>query len=356
MGYQINGKDITNLCEVAWGSGDSRTKSDFNTSDYHFNGDTRASKYPDNQFITYAQGYLYGKEGLKGKFSGFPTFQKKTYTASARGHRPVHKYRYSTSTAGTYYINKFADGEIWVSTSSNSRSGTKICTTSQDWKGFFLCIGGAGGGGGGGTALASGGGGGGGSYGFFWFGIEPANKFWISVGSGGSGGSGGGNGSNGGWSRINRKETSSADYYYTFTFYSGIGGSSGSNDGTGGSGGQPETSLGNGTAIWFHPIITRAGGNGGLRNIAGGNSFVNFKNYTPEKETITYMTGLGGAGGGSSGGGGGGGSPLGHGGKGGTKTNGANGMICGGGGGGGYKAFSSTTGGKGGNAYIAIYY
>ncbi len=351
MGYQLNGQDITTLCEIAWGSGDTRTKSDFNTSKYWFNGGTRASKYPNEQFISYPSGYNYAVDGLNGKFSGYPTTQKKVYQASAVGCRPVHKYRYSATSGGTTYINKFTDGEIWISSASNSRSGTRLCTASQNFKYLFMCLGGAGGGGGGGNALASGGGGGGAGYVYCLENMVSGYTRTFSIGTAGSGGVGGDNkGTNGTSTSFYRRSGSQVKDQVIAN--GGNGGSGASSKGGGGSGG----SSGSFTCSGAYKVYARSGANGGSRNNSGGTATANFNNYTPEQEQIVYITGSGGSGGGSSGGGGGGGSPLGNGGKGGTKANGANGGTSAGGGGGGYKAFSSTTGGKGGSGYIALYY
>ncbi len=349
MGYQLNGTDITTLCEIAWGSGDSRTKSDFNTSKYWFNGGTRASKYPNEQFISYPSGYTYAVDGLNGKFSGFPTLKKTTYTAAARGYRPTSKYRYSTTTNSTQYINKFSDGEIWISNTNSSRTGTRISTTEQDFKYIFMCLGGAGGGGGGGGPFASAGGGGGGGYMYSLIKLSTSYVTTFTVGKLGAGGANDEDGSVGGNSSLLMRAGSRvADQLIVY------GGSGGENS-AGGGGVSGSTYFG--SVSYTKNVFSKSGANGGSKNNSGGSAYVNFNNYTPEQEQIVYMTGSGGASGGSSGGGGGGGSPIGNGGKGGTKgSSGSNGGACAGGGGGGYKAFGSTTGGNGGSGYVAIYY
>ncbi|MGI6522822.1 MAG: hypothetical protein ACOX2Y_02955 [Christensenellales bacterium] len=74
------------------------------------------------------------------------------FGVSARGCRPCPTYtrrRWESSSAGTYYVNKFSNGEVWVSTSYNSRTGTRISTASEDIKYLFVMLVGPGGGGGG---------------------------------------------------------------------------------------------------------------------------------------------------------------------------------------------------------------
>lgn len=354
MGFSKNGADLENdLCEVAWGAGDGRTKADFNSSKYWFNGGNRETTYPNNQFISYAEGYLYSNEVLGGTFSGWPTFVKKDYQISRKGYRPYSKFRYSTTTVGQYYVNKFSDGEVWFSSTQNTRTGTKLCTMAENFRYMFACMSGGGGGGGGGGPLASAGGGGGGSYIYLMFRLFDERKVSCSVGKAGTAG---GNDKNG---------TSGGDTNFILWEYQGMNASTAY--ARGGKGGE-NSAGGGGTAGEYYVTSDRTdmievkgknGGAGASRNNAGASSSVNFKNYTPEAEQIVYMTGLGGSSGGNSGGGGGGGSPLGNGGSGGS-SNGASGgsatAIGAGGGGGAFKTFGSTSGGNGASGYFALYY
>lgn len=358
MGYSRNGSDFVNtLCEVSWGSGDSRGKADFNSSKFWFGGANRATNYANAQFISYVSGFRYSSEALGGKYGGWPTFQRKEYQISAKGYRPYSKYRYSQSTSGSVFIKRASDGSIFVTDAFNSSSGTTIMDASFAAKYCFVCMCGGGGGGGGSTAVASAGGGGGAGY--VWALLQITYFIACYVGASGAAGGGGQNGSWGTDTTIQYYTSQTAyrnggtvlDEIRCYAGESGYGGGNSSGGGGAGKGTNGPT-----TGSYIYAVKLKAGANGAQRNKAGGNSTVNFTNYTPEAETITYFTGGGGASGGSSGGGGGGGSPLGQGGAGGTKGGGGAGTLGSGGGGGGYKAFTTQSGGSGGPGYINIMY
>jgi hypothetical protein len=342
MAFLKGGKDITALCDLSY-SGDTRNKASLNTAAYWFNGGTRATKYPDAQFLTYTSGYKYSAEGLGGAYNKGGT----ALQVAAKGCRPGTKNRWSSSASGTYYLNRFSDGEVWISTTSNSRSGTRISTTSDNLQYVFVVLGAAGGGGGGATLTASAGGGGGGGYSYCCVKLTDGSPATIKIGVGGGRGESKENGGSGQETRITM-----ADGFFDGAFGGGGGKGGGNDSGAGGSGG----SLLACTTTVHHSVGYKTGGAGGDKNNAGTAAFANFTNYSPEAQQVTYLTGSGGASGGSSGGGGGGGSPLGNGGNAISSEAGADGMICAGGGGASYKAFNQHPGGTGGNGYCAILY
>lgn len=355
MGYSRNGTDLTSLCETAWGSGDSRAKAPLNTSNYWFGGNTRASTYPNAQFISYASGYLYSTEALGGVLKRAGT----NLELSAKGYRPSYKHRFSVTGYASGLIKKFAEGDIWLGGTEGTRTGTLLCTAAENWNWLFTCYCGGGGGGGGGSATASAGGGGGGGYIFAVFRLFAGRKMTYTAGWAGSAGGGNSAGGNALQSDVSLYANSSIAGANQNSFADAEAGYGGEKGGDGGGG------LGGGTYVIspqrsdFYVIKSKDGGAGASRNNAGGTSTVNFTNYSPESEQITYFTGSGGASGGSSGGGGGGGSPMGNGGAGGSGSgsNGGNGDALGAGGGGGaWKAFGSTSGGSGAAGYLAFYY
>jgi hypothetical protein len=350
MGYSIKGNDITKLADVSYAS-DTRTKATFNTSNYLFNWSNRQAGYPNAQFLTYASGYLYSAEAFGGHFLKAGS----AFTAAAKGHRPGTKRRWSTSSPGTYYINVFSDGEVWVSTTKDSRTGTKISTTDEAMKYVFMTLGGAGGGGGGSTLVASAGGGGGCGYIYMCVDLTPnmGDGLKVNVGSGGSGGGGTDNGSSGGATQLIWID----GQYYAYANGGGYGYGGGNSSGGGGSGGSAGLSFtDSGTNANYRVIKTQSGGSGGQRNNGGGGSYVSFTNYSPEAQTISYLTGSGGSGGGGSGGGGGGASPLGNGASASSGSAGSTGGLGSGGSGASYKAFNELSGGSGGNGFCCIDY
>lgn len=362
MGYSRNGKDFVNeLCEVAYGntSTDKRTRADINSKPFWFNGGTRETNYPDAQFITPATGYTYGEEALGGKYGGWPTFQRYEHKISAKGCRPYSKHRYSCKGGTSGYIKKFADGEVWIGGNENMKNGTRLCTSTDDWKWMFTCYCGGGGGGGGGSAVASAGGGGGAGYIYAVFRLFPGRRMTFSCGRAGSGGGGNSGGSSGSQSDVNLYANASIPGANQNSFADAEAGGGGGNGGSGSGGAAGGVYVISPQRDDFYVIKSKAGGSGASRNNAGGSSTVNFVNYTPEAGSITYFTGLGGSSGGSSGGGGGGGCPLGNGGSGGSSqgaSGGAGDASGAGGGGGAWKAFGTTSGGNGADGYLAFYY
>jgi hypothetical protein len=355
MGYSKNGVDITTLCEVAYGSSDTRNKASINTTNYLFNGNTRAVGFPNAQFISYESGYVYSTEALGGVYKKAGS----NLALSAKGYRPGYTFRYSAGGSSGGHIKKFPEGDIWLGGTEGVRDGTRLCTQAENWNWLFACYAGGGGGGGGGSATASAGGGGGGGYIFAVFRLFAGRKMTFKAGWGGSAGGGNADGGNGLQSDVLLYANSSIPGANQNSFANAQAGYGGERGGSGAGGLAGGTYVINPQRSDFYVIQAKSGGNGASRNNAGAISTVNFNNHSPEAQQITYLTGSGGASGGSSGGGGGGGSPMGNGGAGGSGSgaNGGSGSGWGAGGGGGaWKAFGTTNGGSGAPGYVAFYY
>jgi hypothetical protein len=360
-GYKINGKPLSEICEIGYaGSGvtDRRAKASINNLKFLTNGLKRSESHPNEQYITYPSEYIYASNTCSGKLYSTTGSVKTEIALCEKGCRPSLKHRYSSSS--NFYLNVFDDGEIWASATENSRTGTKLSTAEEKRKFFFITMVGGGGGGGGSNSIKSGGGGGGGAYIHALMGrLDHNYKYYFTVGNGGTGGGGNSDGEGGGSTKSETYTSkSSTTAVCTLTAGGGGRGKAGKNDGSGGGGGS--VSGGTTDNAYYRVIKTVSGGNGGSRNNSGSHCTVNFKNYTPEEEQITYLTGVGGgAGSGSTGGGGGGGaSPMANGGKGGgSYEDGHIGEGAGAGGGGGiYVILSSRSGAAGTSGAVYIYY
>jgi len=353
MPYTINGQNIETIAETAPTS-DRRTASTFSTSKYQINGQTYTAR-TGRKFITHQSGYRYSNEvGIQTRFQRAGS---SAFSVSRRGYRPISTFRFSAQS--TFYINKFSDGEVWASATDNTKVGVRIGTGAEDMNYLFFAMCGGGGGGGGSSGTRSAGGGGGAAYVFSLITLRPQWKHEFNIGSAGTGGGGNTNGNNGGTSSavVYTSKTNTVGSFYLIA-YGGRGGLSGGNSGLGGAGGH--TSGTGNNEQYFYTVRHTSGGTGGERGNNGLSCAVNFNNYTPEAEQITYLTGLGGNAGDSTtnGGGGGGGSPLGNGGNGGgTREDGFPGTGHGAGGGGGiWVTFSSRNGGNGAPGTCTIYY
>ena len=197
MPYQIGGVNIRTLAETAAAS-DPREGTGFSSSKYLYEGSTHQDHF-GQKMITNHSGYMYSNEcGIGSRFlrNGSAYF-----SVAAKGCRPCPTYarrRWDSSAAGTYYVNRFSDGEVWVSTTFNSRTGTRISTASDNMQYIFVILIGPGGGGGGGNGTKAGGGGGGGSFAYLCHRLVAGRVHRIYIGGGGSGGArntnGGGSG------------------------------------------------------------------------------------------------------------------------------------------------------------------
>jgi hypothetical protein len=360
VAYLKNGVNIRNITEIATTS-DPRIASNFSTSKFLFNGKTHEAQY-GTKMIAHYDGYMYSSEaGIKNSFrrNGVASF-----AVSARGYRPFPTYtrrRWQSSTAGTYYVNKFSNGEVWVSTTYNSRTGTRISTTSEDIQFLFVLLVGPGGGGGGGNGTKAGGGGGGGSFAYLCHRLVAGWVHRIYIGAGGSGGArntNGGGGDNCQFSTFTDINNLGYSGVTTVNASGGGAGRSGANDGVGGSGGTVSSYDANNSYI--RRLDERTGTSGGARggNAGGSTSAYQTQSYTPEGNRLDYGQGEGGTNPNGSGGCGGGGWFYGHnGGAGGNNGgNGSSGGIGAGGGAGAWAVFAGGSGASGGNGYAALFY
>lgn len=357
MPYTIGGVNIRDLAELG-ATNDPREATGFTTSKYLYQGYSHQDWYGTRMFINYS-GYIYSNEmGIQTRYLR----NSSTYfSVAAKGCRPCPTYsrrRWDSSTAATYYVNKFSDGEVWVSTTFNSRSGTRISTTAENIRYIFVMLIGPGGGGGGGNGTKAGGGGGGGAFAYLCHNLVAGRVHRIYIGAGGGAGARNTNGGGSGncqfstFNDINNLGTSGVT---TVNATGGGGGGSGGNDGYGGGGGTASSYDSNG-GTHIHRLDERTGASGGARGNGGGSTAAySTQAYSAEGHRLDYGQGAGGAVNGS--GGGGGGWFYGHnGGSSPGASNGGSGGIGAGGGGGDWALFAGYAGGNGGNGYAAIFY
>lgn len=357
MPYQIGGVNIRTLAETA-ATSDPREATGFTNSKYLYQGYTHQDWFGEKMIMNYA-GYIYSKEmGIQTRYlRNSSTF----FSVSAKGHRPAPTYarrRWESSTPNTYYVNKFSDGEVWVSTTFNSRTGTRISTAAENRMYVFVILIGPGGGGGGGNGTKAGGGGGGGAFAYFCHRLVVGRVHRIYIGEGGAAGARNSNG--GGSDNCQFATFTDISLSASITMINamgGGGGQSGGNDGNGGSGGSIVYPSANDANI--QRLDERTGTSGGNRggNAGGSTPALQTQTYSPEAHRLDYGQGAGGASAGGSGSGGGGGWYLGH--NGGSATSagaGNNGGIGSGGGSGAWALFAGYAGGKGGNGYAALFY
>lgn len=327
--YGIEGKDILDICELSH-AGDDRLKAPFNTEDFRFEGAQRAVHAPSNQLILWAPDFIYSDNGIGTEFR----HNGETLYAARRGTRPSMNVIYTQRGPGVWYINKFVDGEMWVSTTANTRSGTRISTKEADIKYLFVEIVAGGGGGGGAGTLQSASGGGAGGYSHSCIRPPVGSYAKVTVGNGGTFGTAAGAGGNG--------ENSVIDCYnYSTTCVGGTGGPA--NGKTGGEGGIA-AAISN--VSHGYGLNMRQGGAGGITSGTrrGENFHSIIYNYSPEAQKIERKYESGYSENASGWGGSGGASGLG---AGGDASKGASGS---GGVGGDGKGFGS--GGAGGGNYV----
>ena len=353
MPYRQGGTDILSLIETA-PINDIRQATGFSTSNYRYWGWSHQDWWGTKVIMDYS-GYIYsGNSIVAARFLKERTVN--WFSISRKGCRPRMTYggrRWDTSSPNTYYVSKFADGEVWVGTTHNSRTGTRVGTAAENLQFVFVMLIGPGGGGGGGNGTTSGGGGGGGAFAFFCHRLVVDRVHRLTVGSGG--GAGARNTNGGGGSNTQFATFSDMTFGTGFTTMNatgGVGGRSGGNSGDGGAGGETPWPSSNGTNI--HRLDERNGMSGGNRgNNGSGNGALRTTAYTPEGQRLDY--GQGGGGTGNNGGGGGSGWYFGHNGGAGGGT-GGDGGIGAGGGGGSWVLFAGHPGGSGGNGYAALFY
>jgi len=329
IGILWNGTDLFQQCE--WG-GD-RAKHTIADSGLKLNGQTLTQA--DRAPVDTTSGFLYSGEtftptGLKLKGTQV-VLQKPGCWPSVHGAQLYHQ-----TSVGTYYINRFTDGEVWVSTAANSRSGTIICNSlagtasPRGIRYLMLRIVGGGGKGANGALIPVqvGGGGGGGATAYCCVKL-PVNGYATVV--------------------VGGENAFSKITCGTFSCTAGAGQTL---DDRGGAGGSVYGGDSTADGILF---ASASGGAGGDKYKGGGSSFVSVVDHGPAGAAFAY--GQPGGDSGSGTGGGGGASALGQGGKtanGSLNTNGSMGNGPGAGGSGGN--YSSGKGGGGQPGTLTIWY
>ena len=308
------------------------------------------TSWSNNTYISAYTSYALGDATLVTNFLK----QSNKTSFAIKGTRPNVNLRLSKTTPGQYYLIKFSDNSVRLSTSdvdyTSTPQGDIIGTVEENLKYLILELQGGGGGGVGGSAFLAGAGGGAGGYIIVVINLEheagegySKNSLPLQIGSGGTGSS-------------NRNKA--ADGTYTGFYYNDsialIAGQGYGGDG--GDGGGSRTSISSGLSF-IKTYYVETGGSG-----KGGYSETEKAAYTspalaPENEnayisTPYYSTSSGASGPGAC-------SHFGRGGNGisNVGSNGENGQGPGAGGGGGdRKNAGSTTGGSCINGLINFYY
>jgi hypothetical protein len=280
-------------------------------------------------------GFLYSGETVT---TGF-TVGKTQIKLCKPGTRPrvLGAQLYHQTSAGTYYINRFTDGSVWISSTANSRTGTQISwptagtTLPRGVRYVMVRIVGGGGRGSDGALLPIrvGGGGGGGATAVCCVRL-PENGYATVV--------------------VGGQSTTSRVTCGTFTCSANGGSSTATNDGAGGGSVSGGAQTADGILI-----ASASGGSGGNYYGGGSASSISFTDHAPEGGTVAWSQSGGGSGTGR--GGGGGSSTIGQGGttvNGSLSTNGSQGIGPGAGGSGGN--YSSGTGAAGLPGALTVWY
>ena len=331
MPYLWNGVDLFQQCE--WGG--NCDKHAIANSEYRLGGKTLADA--GRAPVATTAGYLYSGEtftptGYKLKGTQV-VLQRAGCRPRINGAQLYHQYN-----IGTYYINRFTDGEVWVSTTANSRSGSRICNCDASLLYphgiryvMLRLVGGGGRGGNGSLPWNVGGGGGGGATAVCCIRL-PVNGYATVV--------------------VGGESSASSITCGAFSCTANGGSNGGSGSTTGGSGGSVSGGAQNADGIL---IASASGGSGGGYYNAGGGSSISFTDYAPEGGAIAWSATGGPSGSGMAGGGGA--STCGRGGNidnGSLNTNGNMGYGSGSGGSGGN--YSSGKGGAGSPGAVTIWY
>jgi len=357
--------DLFRQCE--WGG--AAAKHAIANSEYRLNGQTfaQAGRAP----VTPTAGYFYSGEtftpaGLQ--LGGQQVILQKP------GCRPrFFDYQKAWSaTSGSYYINCFADGEVWITTSMMDRIGTQLSWPTagvvlpRGVRYIHVLLVGAGGGGGGGSHggdshRRGGAGGGGGATAYCCVRLPDHGFARFNVAIAGWSGDAGKDGLSGGSSSITYGQ-----FFCTAGGGSGGGGGLGDLGYTPTPGGEVICSGDNEDGCLVAVAPGGKGGKVGDENFPGDSASIYLREHAPEAKAEAFVK-LGGAGGKTPGsiyvscGGGGGASAFGRGGDGSPNSNGGNASGYGGGGGGSARGGATALGGRlnGGNGtggYVEIRY
>ena len=192
-------------------------------------------------------------------------------------------YRWHSGSAGTAYINRFTDGEVWIASSPNVRSGAQISYKLNQSANLprgirYLIVEVVGGGGGGsyrGLGATTRGAGGSSAIGVCMIKLPENGYATLTVGGAGAGSSATmGDGFPGGDSKITCGS-------FSFTAGGGKAGTYGAFGGTGGAAGTVSTSGDNADGR----VIISGNGSAGSRDAPGYSTSVSYTDWAPEGGT-----------------------------------------------------------------------
>jgi hypothetical protein len=240
-------------------------------------------------------GYFYSGETLTtGFYVGGTQIKLCKPGCRPRTQRVNGSYAWQSGSAGTAYINRFTDGEVWVSGSPNTRSGAqlsyKLNQVSNLPRGVrYLIVQVVGGGGGGsyrGLGASTSGCGGSSAIGVCMIKLPENGYATLVVGGAGAGSNATmGDGFAGGDSKI-----TCGSFY--FTAGGGKPGTYGAFGGGGGAGGSVSTSGDNADGR----VIVSHAGNAGSQGSPGMSYTVSYIDPAPEGGTSSFISAAGGAG------------------------------------------------------------
>lgn len=241
-------------------------------------------------------GYFYSAETVTtGFYVGGTQIKLCKPGCRPRTQKDLGSYLWQSGSAGTAYINRFTDGEVWVSGSPNTRSGSQVSYRLDQVTNLprgirYMIVQVVGGGGGGsyrGIAASTRGAGGSSAIGVCMIKLPENGYATLVVGGAGAGSSSTmGNGNPGGDSKITCG---------SFSFTAG-GGKAGIYEvlgGSGGAGGTVSTSGDNGDGR----VIVSLNGNAGTRDDPGAYVTASYTDWAPEGGTRSFVSAMGGNGG-----------------------------------------------------------
>ena len=243
---------------------------------------------------TVTSGYFYSGETISTNYyaNGVQVVVPKV-GCRPRTQRVNGSYAWQSGSAGTAYINRFSDGEVWVSGSPSSRSGAqigyKIAGTTLPRGIRYLIVQVVGGGGGGsyrGLGASTSGCGGSSAIGVCMIKLPENGYATLTVGGAGAGSNATmGDGFAGGDSKITCGS-------FSFTAGGGKPGTYGAFGGGGGAGGTVSTSGDNADGR----VIVSSNGNAGSQSSPGYSASVSYTDWAPEGGTSGFISAAGGAG------------------------------------------------------------
>jgi len=244
---------------------------------------------------TATSGYLYSGETISTNYfaNGARVVVPKA-GCRPRTQKVNGNYLWVSGSAGTAYINRFTDGEVWISGSPNSRSGSQVSyktTGTARPRGirylFIQLVGGGGGGSYRGLGAGTRGAGGSSAIGVCLIKLPDNGYATLIVGGAGAGsGSTMGDGFPGGDSKITCGN-------FHFTAGGGKPGTYGVFGGSGGAAGTVSTSGDNADGR----VIISLNGNAGTRDDPGASARVSYTDWAPEGGLCAFISAMGGYGG-----------------------------------------------------------